>query len=175
MFRRRIVGTGLSGLAIRVRSFGCRWGRILSTVKFLLFLPFPMGGMDGLSRDFEHTEFSWLSTRKVMKLDLDSLRKAVVKDLPESLVVPLHELGQLVETNQVLLDVLVCTHLKRDDLVLSILSGIESSEVELELRNERVIVVEPYGNIVRVRIDHGRFEPSESISSETAQHQMHGL
>jgi hypothetical protein len=170
MFRQRIIVTGFSGLAVGVRGLGCRRGRIPSVAKFLLFLPFPMGGINSLSRDFEHAEFSRLSARKVMKLDLDSLRKAVVKDLLESLVVPFHELRQLIETDQILLDVLVGTHPQRDDLVLGILSGIESSKVELELRHESIIVVEPDGSIIGVRIDHRGFKPTESISCEVRDH-----
>jgi hypothetical protein len=129
-----------------------------------------MGGINSLSRDFEHAEFSRLSAREIAKLDLDLLGKAVVKDLPESLVVPFRELRQLVETDQILLDVLIGTHPKRDDLVFGILPGIESSKIELELRHESVIVVEPDGSIVGVRIDHGRFKPTESVSCEVGDH-----
>jgi hypothetical protein len=97
-------------------------------------------------------------------------RKPIVKDLPESKGVPARKLRKLIETDQILLDVLFLTHLESDNLILGFLSGIVCAKIELKLGNKGIIVVEPGGDILRIRIDNGRFKLSESITSKVGDH-----
>jgi hypothetical protein len=138
--------------------------------EFLLTLPFPVGGIDGLSRNLQNIEHSRFTAQEITKLDLHAFRKPIVKDLPESEGVPARKLRKLIETDQILLDVLFLAHLESDNLVLGLLSGIVGAEVELKLGNEGIVVVEPGGDILGVWIDNGRFKPSKSITSKVGDH-----
>jgi hypothetical protein len=106
----------------------------------------------------------------VTEFDLNVLREPIVKDLSESEGVPARKLRELVEADQILLDMLFLAHPKSDNLVLGFLLGIIGAEVELKLGNEGVIVVEPGGDTLGVRIDNGRFKPSKSITSKLGDH-----
>jgi hypothetical protein len=129
-----------------------------------------MGGIDGLSRNLQNVECSRFTAREITEFDLNALREPIVKDLSESEGVPARKLRELVEADQILLDVLFLAHPESDNLVLGFLSGIIGAEVELKLGNKGVVVVEPGGDILGVRIDNGRFKPSKSITSKVGDH-----
>jgi hypothetical protein len=67
------------------------------------------------------------------------------------------------ELKVALTDVLLLAHLEHDNLVLGLLSGIIGAEIELKLGNEGV--VEPGRDILGVRVNNRRFEPTKSITS----------
>jgi predicted DNA-binding helix-hairpin-helix protein len=57
-------------------------------MEFLLTLPFPMGCINGLSGNLQDIERGWFTAREIAKLDLNALRKPIIKDLLESKGVP---------------------------------------------------------------------------------------
>ena len=58
----------------------------------MFLLPFPMGGVDGLSRNFHDLEGGGFTAGQVAKFDLDALREAVVEDFSESDGIPAGQL-----------------------------------------------------------------------------------